>query len=307
MRILQKVGFCKSFCKNTGLFFACRWKKLVFAVASFIHRFLILYISIFFFPSGYLNAVELENGEVLLYDIVYLGMNVGHATLSVNRGLTLQNKTNCMIYKSTAKSSSIIDYLYPVEDRMVSYFDPVNSRTIASSKIVHEGNLHREYYADYDYYHKSVNWWQKYHKGKNKISQPGDVTFRAKSGKTVAIPESLLDILSLLYYLRRSPTEPIENTFFIMPVYDDLQITNIEFHILKKEIKTFEVNKRETEYSVFKIQVYLATSGFFQNNGKLFIYLSADSERIPLKIEASIGGLGSVKVILREIRKQDSP
>ncbi len=44
MAFLQKVSFCNFICNNPWLFSACRRKKIVIAVASFIYK--ILYIKI---------------------------------------------------------------------------------------------------------------------------------------------------------------------------------------------------------------------------------------------------------------------
>ena len=50
MAFLQKVSFCKITSKNTGLFSACRRKKIVFAVASYIS-----------FLTTYLDGLERVN------------------------------------------------------------------------------------------------------------------------------------------------------------------------------------------------------------------------------------------------------
>ncbi len=254
---------------------------------------------LFFFTSPLFSA-DFETGEELNFNIEYLGITVGTASLIVLPTKVEQNNIPCLVFKSIAKSSPWINSLYPVDDKMISYFDPNLSRTLSSSKRVHEGKIHREYHAEYDYKSKSVNWWQKAHKG-SREELKGDKTFRPKSGKTNDIPSNLMDILSILYYLRRSPTSPKVGTYFSMTIYDDLQVVPIEFHILKEEIIEIELNSQKKSFSAFKIRPYLSTSGFFQNDGKLILWISADEKRIPLRIESSIGGVGSVKVELNSM------
>ncbi len=295
MTFLQKVSFCKFIRNNPRLFSAYRRKKIVIAVASFI----------FTTSTSFLASADFEYGEDLTYSIEYLGITVGTAHLIVLPTKVEQNNTPCLVFKSIAKSTPFIDYIYPVDDKMISYFDPYLSRTLSSSKRVHEGKLHREYHAEYDFPNKSVNWWQKAHKGK-KEELPEDITFRPKSGKTNDIPSNLMDILSALYYLRRSPTTPRVGTYFSMTIYDDLQVVPIEFHILREVSLSLKIDSISKVFNAYKIRPYLSTSGFFQNDGELFIWISSDEKRYPLRIESSIRGLGSIRVVLQSIKESPS-
>ncbi len=264
-----------------------------------------LYLFIFTSSISFLASADFEYGEDLTYSIEYLGLTVGTAHLIVLPTKVEQNNIPCLVIKSIAKSTPFIDYIYPVDDKMISYFDPNLSRTLSSSKRVHEGKLHREYHAEYDFPNKSVNWWQKAHKGK-KEELPEDSTFRPKSGKTNDIPSNLMDILSALYYLRRSPTTPSVGTYFSMTIYDDLQVVPIEFHILKEESISLKVDSVSRVFNAYKIRPYLSTSGFFQNDGELIIWISADEKRYPLRIKSSIRGLGSVSIVLQSIKESPS-
>ncbi|MCX8000804.1 MAG: DUF3108 domain-containing protein, partial [Leptospiraceae bacterium] len=164
-----------------------------------------------------LNIFEL--GEKLEYKIFWRGLHVGFATMEVGKKLITQNGVNCYVLKSTAKSLPFFDYIFPVDDKIISYYDPITKRTIAGSKHIHEGRFHREYHVEFDYKNNVANWWQNYYKGsREKI--PDDETLRAKAGRTLNIPNNTLDILSAIYFFRENPTPAELGTFFSIPIFD---------------------------------------------------------------------------------------
>ncbi len=258
-----------------------------------------IYFLYFFFFSQILGQAFLA-GERLEYRIFWKGVHVGNSTLEVGQELIEQNGIPCLILKSTAKSNPMFDFFFKVDDKMISFYDPKKKRTIASLKKIHEGRFHREYHAEFDYTQNVANWWQKQHKG-NREEKPQDETFRAKSGTTKPIPENLLDVLSALYYFRENP-HPVEfGNFFSIPVYDDLQVTTLDMKIGFLEELELEVNDERKKYSAYSVIPYLSTSGIFQSDGNIVIWISNDTRRIPLKIESNVKTLGKVVVELYQV------
>lgn len=246
-----------------------------------------------------------ELGERLEYKIFWRGMHVGIATLEVGKKLIEQNGAMCYVLRSTAKSTSFFEYIFPVDDKIVSYYDPVLKRTMAGSKHIHEGKFHREYHVEFDYKRNVANWWQNQYKGaKEKI--PDDETLRAKAGKTQNIPNNTLDILSAIYFFRENP-HPVElGTFFSIPVFDDLQITDLDMKIISEEVLEMNINDILFQIPAFQVRPYLATSGIFRSEGEILIWISNDQKRIPLKIISSISKLGEVQVELYKFTVQEN-
>jgi hypothetical protein len=255
-----------------------------------------MYLSLIFLFFGIFSPILSQAfilGERLEYKVFWKGMHVGNSVLQVGKELVDQNGTNCMVFKSTARSSPLVAFLFTVDDKILSFYDPESQRTIAGSKQIHEGRFHREYHAEFDYERNTANWWQKQHKG-SKESKPNDDTFRSKSGKTRNIPDKTLDVLSALYFFRNHPTPAEFGTFFSIPVYDDLQMTELDMKILDEEIIELEINGKITQIPTIKVRPHLATSGVFQSDGEILIWISNDFRRIPLKVETTMKGKGKV-------------
>lgn len=246
-----------------------------------------------------------ELGERLEYKIFWKGIHVGIATMEVGKQLIEQNGAMCYVFKSTAKSLPFFGYIFPVDDKIVSYYDPVLKRTMAGSKHIHEGKFHREYHVEFDYKRNVANWWQNQYKGaREKI--PDDETLRAKAGKTQNIPNNTLDILSAIYFFRENPQPAELGAFFSIPVFDDLQITDLDMKVTSEEVLEMNINDIPLQIPAFQVRPYLATSGIFRSDGEILIWISNDQKRIPLKIISSISKLGEVQVELYKFTVQEN-
>jgi hypothetical protein len=255
--------------------------------------FLAFFIQISFLNAA-LSAQAFQLGEKLTYKIQWGFLTVGHSVLTIHPELVEFNGVNCMVFKTSAKSEGFAAKMNPIDDKLISYYDPIKNRSMSTAKRVNEGRLHREYYAEFDFTHYVANWWQKVFKG----NAPTDENQSWRSGKTTDIPENLLDALSAIYFTRNHPEPPETGKEFSMDVYDDLELVKMQMSIMQEEDLELNVNGQNQKFKTFVVRPYMPTSGVFKSEGHILIWISNDKRRIPLKIVSKIKYFGEVTVEL---------
>ncbi|HLO24600.1 MAG TPA: DUF3108 domain-containing protein, partial [Geobacteraceae bacterium] len=107
----------------------------------------------------------------------------------------------------------------------------------------------------------------------------------------LAIKGNTYDPYSSFYYLRTLPLEVGKSVYVSM--LDTKQLWNVEVQVLKKErMKTIlgEVN-------TILIKPLIKSEGIFERKGEIFIWLTDDARRIPVKMKTKVA-IGSITATL---------
>ncbi|MDX1960605.1 MAG: DUF3108 domain-containing protein [Leptospiraceae bacterium] len=257
--------------------------------------FFFLVLLFFLFIPISLQSGAFQPGEKLEYKIQLGFFRVGVSTLSINPELSEISGVKCMVLKSTARTTGFADKMNHIEDQMISYYDPITKRSVSTAKRLIEGKHRREYHSEFEYNIKQASWWQKSFRG-NEIE-----AINSKSGITSDIPENLLDALSAIYFTRDNEEKPEVGKEFFLDVYDDSILTKLQMTILREEEITVFVNGQKKKFSAIVVKPYLPTSGVFKSDGDIFIWISNDKRRIPLRITGKVKNFGEVSVELESM------
>jgi uncharacterized protein DUF3108 len=224
-----------------------------------------------------------RQGERLSYDVTWLGIRAGKATLEV-RGLVQWNGQSAVHLVTTAQSSPLISSIYPVDDRSESYLGLDPMRALRFEKHLREGRYRHDSQTDFD------------HKG-------GVATFRyldfgpvpkgissleeaEKFGKYVTqefpLTSGSLDELSLLYYVR-SLSMAVGATLKAN-VFASRKNWDLEVRVLGRETLDTILGRRET----LIVEPLLKFEGVFQQKGRVIVWLTDDLERIPVRMKSEI-------------------
>jgi hypothetical protein len=257
--------------------------------------------SIFYILPVFAESFQPE--EFLKYKITWGYFDVGTSSLSVSKKESC-NGIPCFRFVSQAQSNGFLGSLYVVNDTIKSEFDILNERTITSVKKFHEGSYHREYTAEFDVKSQTANWWQRKLIGslKNSESNPD---WKPKSGTTKSVPVHTFDILSAIYYTRSYGGPNQVGVFYEFTVYDDLELVPLRMNLLKKETLTMEINSKVYNIPVILAMPVISTSGMFRSGGKVWIWVTDDSQRVPVKMRAMIPVIGSVDIDLIDFKNVD--
>ena len=202
--------------------------------------------------------------EKLIYDVTWTGVKAGTATQEI-----VVEKDYIRVI-STARSADWISVFFPVEDRVESVLTKPQPPQIGLPQNfrmkVREGRHRKDKEIIFDHgkgkarYIDHIN-------GDNAVIEIGGRTY---------------DTYSSFYYLRTLPLEVGKSVF--VSVLDNKQLWNIEVQVLKKErLKTVM-----GEVNTILINPLVKNEGMFERKGAIYIWLTDDERRIPVKMKTKV-------------------
>ncbi|MDI6800873.1 MAG: DUF3108 domain-containing protein [Thermodesulfovibrionales bacterium] len=213
--------------------------------------------------------------EKLYFDIYWLGIYVGNAILSA-----VNDNGNIKIV-SNIHSALFISTLFKVEDFAESHI--INGAPVFFKIKQHEGNRRADKETFFDLSNKKITYVNNI-KGK-------------KSEHDINV-DMLWDVMSGFYYMRTQKLN-VGETLYIN-VFDSDKFYQAEVHILRKE-KIKMHNDADKEIDTVVVKPVLKSEGLFQNKGNIFVWLTDDEARIPVKVETE-APIGRVIAEIRDIK-----
>jgi hypothetical protein len=210
--------------------------------------------------------------EKYFYDIYWLGIYAGNATLEAN------NDNGLIRITTRVQSAPLISTFYKVEDfaeSIVSDGLPVNLRIKQR-----EGRYTSDKETIFDIPNNKITFYN-YKKGSK---TEHDIT-----------DKDVWDVLSGFFYLR---TKQIELGFPIyINIFDSNKFIKTTVHVLRKEtINVIPLG----EIQAIIIRPEIHTEGLFKKSGDIYIWLTDDEERIPVRVETKVP-VGNVVAELKKI------
>lgn len=264
-------------------------------------RFIKLHSLLFLFSLS-LEAQAFQVGEVLKYEINLWKMTVGYSTMSVP-SKTVVNGEECLIFETKAEGTPWINRFFKVDDRIKSVWNLKHKLPVYSEKKLHEGFYRRNHSVTYNLSKKTAHWQGSRFSGNTEkvgVKREG-VNWVEKEGDFANLPNEFQDILSAIYFQREYKSQVEAGKSFSINLFDDLKLTEMKIQILRQEKLELEINGEEKEYETIVVQPFIKTTGIFRSKGNIYIWISNDDKRIPLKITADLPLAGHVTVILKEI------
>lgn len=218
-------------------------------------------------------AFALNVPEKLYYDLTWTGIKAGTATQEI------VDDGNSIRVISTARSADWISVFFPVEDRVESTLNKVQAPSLGLPRHfrmkVREGSHRRDKEIIFDH-----------EKGK------AHYTDHLNGEKAVIdILQNTYDTYSSFYYIRTLKLEVGKSVF--VNILDNKQLWNVEVQVLKKE----KVDTIFGEVDTILIKPLIKSEGIFQRKGAIYIWLTDDDRRIPVKMKTKVT-IGSITATL---------
>jgi hypothetical protein len=96
------------------------------------------------------------------------------------------------------------------------------------------------------------------------------------------IGKNTYDPYSSFYYLRTLPLQVGKSVF--VSILDSKQLWNVEIQVLKKE----KLDTILGEVNTILIKPLIKSEGIFQRKGEIYIWLTDDARRIPVKMKTKV-------------------
>lgn len=232
---------------------------------------------VFLLACTLLVARPYQENEKLYFNINYGVITAGEATLEVIP--SHYNSIPCFMFKSTARTKPFFDSVFTVRDELKSTWDTQRQISLIFEKSSREGG-YRGYNVQYAFPEKSTLLHRQYSFKKNKYTE-----------HSFALQPNAQDPLSAFYLVRSMDLKPGDETTVMICVD-------------KKDFPApVKVLRRETLDSIFGplpclvLEPVLTNVGVFQSTGRIFIWVTDDQYKIPLKLQSKVS-IGSFKAVL---------
>jgi hypothetical protein len=206
-------------------------------------------------------AYQFPVGQTYVYGAEWRVFNAGLATLRMEKA----GQENRIV--ATADAAGTISLLYHVQDRLESFFDPSDFCSHNTSRHIEEGFRRVESNITFDYQHGKALLDHKNIKKKESKHEEHD------------IPGCVTDMLSSVYYVASLPLLPGKTYSF--PINDGGATLTVLVHVEERE----QVKTPAGTFKTIRVQPETA-SGALRDKGKIWVWYSDDSARIPVQMRA---------------------
>ena len=233
-----------------------------------------LFLSLVFLLVFSRSGLALTVPEKLVFDLTWTGVKAGTSTLE-----TVNDNGRTKII-STARSVDWVSFFYTVDDRIESllrYEQTPSSVCLPENYRVklREGRHRRHKESIFDHAN-------------------GQVTFidhLEGKRKTYKIDGKTYDPLTSFYYVRTLKLEVGKSVY--VNVFDSKKLWNVEVQVLRKE----RIKTKLGKFDTVVIKPLLKSEGIFSKKGDVYIWLTDDKKRIPVKLESKVA-IGSITATL---------
>jgi hypothetical protein len=223
------------------------------------------------------KTVPFGEGERLSFAIQYGLIYAGDATLEI-RNIALLDGVKTYHVISSTRTNKAFDLIFKVRDRVESFVDYDNLFSLRFEKHLREGRFKRDEKVLFDQ--------------KNHIA-----TFKDKQ---ITIPPNTHDFLSALYYVRTLPLE----------VGQAIAMANHtggkNYPIYVKALRRERVTVPAGEFDCIVVEPVLQTTSIFEHKGKLTIWLTDDTVRMPVLMRSKVV-IGAFEAVLKEYTLSTDP
>jgi hypothetical protein len=204
------------------------------------------------------EVLPFGSGEVFDFELQYGVVSVGRARLETRSVETYRGRPVLGLV-SRARSAQWIDAVYKVRDEISSLLDLERLVSLRFVKQLREGDYKADLEADY-------------------LHEEGIA--RYADGTEVALTPGSQDILSALFYIRAFALH--EGMVLHIPVHDGKKSYPLRVAVTGRE----RVETPLGSFNCLVLEPTLQSQGLFKSEGRMLIYLSDDSRRLPVKLKA---------------------
>jgi hypothetical protein len=238
---------------------------------------------------GISHPLPFKVGETLLYEINFskfiFGGTIGDLRMSVAKATDAKNP-RLIELKAEAVSRGFFSKLFglKVNDRFSAIVNPDDLGLHTSIKLIEEGKLRREQKSVIDREAGRVTYVER------------DLSNRSASPqvKEADSPRWIQDAVSATYFLRTQELK--QGDVIAIPISDGGNVYNIEVVVGKRE----EIKVDAGRFKTIQLEARIFDGRYIRRSGQLFIWVSDDARRIPVRAKIKVSGT-TVNIDLKRI------
>ncbi|MEM7039698.1 MAG: DUF3108 domain-containing protein [Bacteroidota bacterium] len=228
-----------------------------------------------------------KHGEMLEYRVHYGAVTAGTARMEVKESPVTVNGKTCYHMVGQGISSKSFSLFYRVNDRYETFVDRETLIPMKFKRKIEEGTF--KHYTEVEFDHEK-------HKAYEKRSTVQHTT-------TYDVPPYIQDVMSAFYFARTQdyanakPGDVTEFQNFI-----DKKVHDLKVEFLGREV----IQIGNIKYRTVKLKPLVKEGGIFQHEGDLYLWISDDENRIPIRVESGLV-IGSIQVDLKKAKNLRHP
>ncbi len=205
--------------------------------------------------------------ERLEFELSWIGIPAGTSYLSIDR------IENSFLIRSRAMSNRFVSAFYKVDDRIESIVDESFTHSVNYHIKIREGSTRKDREVKFDQAEKKAHYFD-YVKRRQKVDD---------------IEKNTFDVLSAFFAVRRMDLRVGGSV--LVKLFDDRKKYDLEVQVLRKERVTVPAGTFDT----IVIKPRLKSEGIFVRKGDIFIWLTDDDTKVPVKVKtnAPVGSIAA--------------
>lgn len=212
--------------------------------------------------------------EKLVFDLTWTGVQAGTATLEI------ANDKGQIKIISTARSADWVSVFYTVDDRIESLLQ--SGQTLMLPGLpekyrvrLREGRHRRDKEVIFDHAKQQAIF----------------IDHRKGEKKTYRIEEKTLDPLVSFYVIRTMKLDVGKSVY--VDIFDSKKLWKVEVQVLRRE----KITTKLGAFNTLVIKPLMQSEGIFNRKGDMYIWLTDDPNRIPVKMQTKVA-VGSITATL---------
>lgn len=226
-------------------------------------------------------------GEYLEYRVHYGAVTAGIAKLFVDKDPVKVEGRECYHMVGQGISSKAFSVFFRVNDRYETFVDMESLSPWKFKRRIEEGSF--KAYTEV------------------KFDQPNKKAYERRSGRdgiaSYDVPIGIQDVMSAFYFARTkdySEAKPGDITHF--ENFIDQAVHDLDVEFVGREV----IEVGGIKYNTVKLKPLVQEGGIFQHEGDMYLWISDDENRIPVRIEAGLV-IGSIQVDLKKAKGLANP
>ncbi len=225
-------------------------------------------------------------GEKLEYRVHYGMINAAEASMEISNQVVYRNNRPCYKVDVWGRSVGLFDLITRINDNWGTYIDTAAIIPHGFYRILEEGRYRKFEYVDFDH--------QKLEATTTILDK---VTKEPRDKIINTIPKNVQDMVSGYYYLRTLDYSKFEPGKIIsIDAFFDEEQYDFKVKYLGKETLRTKLGKFRT----IVLQPLLPKNGLFTGEDAIRVWMSDDSNKIPLKVKASMF-VGAVEIDIKKV------
>ena len=242
-------------------------------------------------------------GEKLFYELSWKGIPGAYAMIEVKKRFKYKGRNAFHLKARMTTRNTAVDKIFKIRNKIECYWDIKKRQPLYPKFTINEGYYKRRLSVYYNLFSSIASYTLKEYKGNThkRGVKNNSAKWEYKKG-TKKVPKDFQDIFAAFYMMRANETNGKPGQKFSLRIFTDKKVDTMLMQILRRDI----VDVPAGRFKAVKVQPFVKGNKFFVSYGRVYIWVSVDENRYPVKIETKVPLIGTVDGKLVKIIKPNN-